>query len=232
VATYAIGDIHGCNRSLHALLRQIGLGRGDRLVLLGDLIDRGPDSKGVVDSVRLLEKKGIRVVCLRGNHEQMLLDARKGPADADRWFRNGGKATLESFGAKWIEDIPAAYITFFEAMPLWFETGGFLCVHGGIDFSIDNPLDDPDSLLWRRQWYAEINHAWLGNRIILHGHTPLALSEIQAQHAALEQQRYLNLDNGCVYALRRPRPSGLGRLVALCLESKKIFEQKCLEPFE
>jgi len=232
VATYAIGDIHGCNRTFQALLRQISPGRGDTLVLLGDLIDRGPDSKGVVDTVGHLEKKGARVVCLRGNHEQMLLDARNGPAEADRWFNNGGKAALKSFGAKWIEDIPNAYMNFFEAMPLWYETGGFLCVHGGIDFSQNDPLDDPRSLLWLRQWYAGINYTWLGDRIILHGHTPLAFSEIHAQHAALEQQRYLNLDNGCVYALRRPRPSGLGNLAALHLETKKLFWQKCLERFD
>jgi len=229
VATYAIGDIHGCIRTFQALLRQIKLGRGDTLVLLGDLIDRGPGSRTVVDTVWQLQKKGIQVACLRGNHEQMLLDARNGPAEADRWFKNGGKATLESFGAKWIENIPPAYMNFFETMPLWFEARGFLCVHGGIDFSQNNPLEHPNSLLWLRGWYAGINYIWLGDRIILHGHTPLVFSEINTQHTALEQQRYLNLDNGCVYAMRRPRPSGLGRLVALCLETKKMFSQKFIE---
>jgi len=227
--SYAVGDIHGCNRSFQALLGQIAPKRGDTIVLLGDLIDRGPDSKGVVDTVWELQKAGIDVVCLRGNHEQMLLDARSGPEAADHWFKNGGRATLESFSAKWLEHIPDMYMRFFESMPLWHETRGFLCVHAGIDFAQPQPLEHPDTLLWLRNWYGNVDYDWLGDRIILHGHTPLKLPEITAQHAALERQRYLNLDNGCVYALRRPRPAGLGHLLALCLETKNLFSQQCVE---
>jgi len=227
--TYAIGDIHGCNRTFQALLGQLEPKRGDTLVLLGDLIDRGPDSRGVVDTVWHLQEASIQVVCLRGNHEQMLLDARNGPAEADRWHSIGGKATLESFSAKWVENIPDTYFQFFEAMPFWFETRGFLCVHGGVDFSQTKPLDHPETLLWLRNWYGNIDYEWLGDRMLLHGHSPMPLSTITAQHVVLEEQRYLNLDNGCVYALRRPRPSGLGHLLALCLETKKLFSQKCGE---
>ena len=74
---YAIGDIHGCSKTFKELLDKIGLIEGDELYLLGDYIDRGPDSKGVIDTIFELREKGFKVICLRGNHESMLLDALK-----------------------------------------------------------------------------------------------------------------------------------------------------------
>lgn len=227
--TYAIGDVHGCNKTLQALLKTLDLRPGDAVVFLGDLLDRGPDSKGVVDTIWRLRDTGIETVCLRGNHEQMLLEAQTGPEALAYWYSAGGQQTLESFGTKTLDGIPPPYLDFFAQMPFWHETKGYLCVHGGVDFSQDDPFASLDTLLWMRNWYDRIAYDRLGPRIILHGHTPVGLRHIQEQHLNLDTTRYLNLDNGCVYARRYKRTSDVGRLMAFGLESRELLWQQYAE---
>jgi len=228
--TYIIGDIHGCNRTFQALLARLDLKPADRLVLLGDYIDRGPDSKGVIDTIFRLRENGHEVTCLRGNHEQMLLDALESAYSLDQWLTNGGRQAMASFGVDRVREIPERYIDFLKSTLFYVETGGCLCVHGGLDFSNADPLDQPHTLLWMRRWYPDINYEWLGNRIILHGHTPLEIDQIREQLENLDRQRYLNLDNGCVYAGRRlSRGNTLGRLLGFCLETRTLVEQENVE---
>lgn len=218
--TIVIGDVHGCNETLRALLRQLRLRKADTLVFLGDYIDRGPDSKGVIDTVQALRRKGHAVTCLRGNHEQMLLDALNDPNSVDSWLRNGGFQTLDSFGISHPRELPDAYAGFLYSTEYWYETQGFLCVHGGLNFRRPDPLLDRESMLWERGWYRDIDYGWLGERVILHGHTPVSPEETRAQWEALDRQRYLNLDTGCVYAPMTR--SGLGFLSAFCLETRAL----------
>lgn len=228
--TYTIGDIHGCNRSFQALIQKLELEKGDQLVLLGDYIDRGPDSKGVVDTIFNLREAGQEVVCLRGNHEQLLLDTLTKSRDLELWLMNGGRQTLRSFDVEHPEEIPENYLDFFVQTRLWYETKGFLCVHGGLDFSSPDPLQQPETLMWMRRWYADIDYNWLGKRIVLHGHTPEDMDTIEAQHKHLDEQQYLNLDNGCVYAnLSHQRGDALGRLVGFCLENRRLIWQECVD---
>lgn len=227
--TYAIGDIHGCNRTFCALLDALHLNATDRLILLGDYIDRGPDSKGVIDTVFRLRDMGHELVCLRGNHEQMLIDAMLDTTDREYWLLNGGSATMSSFGIQRLEDLPAPYLDFFTGTVFWSAVGDYLCVHGGPDFLNPDPLGQPERLLWMRRWYDTIDYAWLGTRVILHGHTPMAKEVISAQHAHLAKQQYLNLDNGCVYAGNTHRGKGLGNLVAFCLETQQLHWQANVE---
>lgn len=228
--TFIIGDIHGCNRTFQALLEQLNLGEADQLILLGDYIDRGPDSKGVIDTIFSLREAGQEVLCLRGNHEQLLLDALEDAGDLEMWLINGGRQTMASFGADRPRDIPQAYIDFFKSTLLFHEAGTCLCVHGGLDFFKPNPLEDARALLWARRWYSDIDYNWLGNRIIVHGHTPTPIESIREQGKNLDQQRYLNLDNGCVYAGKASaRDESLGRLLGFCLESRRLTEQNNVE---
>lgn len=229
MSTYAIGDIHGCLRTLQALLDTVRPAAGDKFVFLGDYIDRGPDSKGVIDRITALRRQGFEVVCLRGNHEQMLIEALANRQALEFWLHNGGEETLASFGAESLDKVPETYLDFFQNTEYWHETNGFLCVHGGIDGAQPDPLSDPKRLMWARQWYGSIDYNWLGGRIILHGHTPMYKSEILEQHADLERQRYLNLDNGCVYALRRYGLGEIGRLTAFCLETRELIWQDCVD---
>ena len=103
---YAISDIHCCLETFKKLLQKIKYSKQDELYILGDLIDRGPSSKGVIDYIFELKAQGFKVECTRGNHEQMMLD---GIYDLDkrrRWLINGGSNTVESFNVNDLKEIP------------------------------------------------------------------------------------------------------------------------------
>ncbi len=133
--TYAIGDVHGCAALLDALLERIADHAGDRahrLVFLGDYIDRGPDSAGVLHTIsRLAWAEPDRVTCLMGNHERMLLDALHTPQAAERWLYNGGDATLASFGAHEAADLPRDTLDWIEALPTLHGDAAHWYVHAG-----------------------------------------------------------------------------------------------------
>ena len=221
----AIGDIHGCHKTFKALLNQIGLTKQDELTLLGDYIDRGPDSKGVIDTILKLQKDGYNVRTLRGNHEQMLLDAvnvHNDFSDFERWInRAGGKATVDSFGES-LED----YLPFFNALPYVFADEEFVFVHAGLNFKLHDPLLDENSMLWIRNFYKDINTKWLKKRLIVHGHTPIAFNEIQKRYHQWTKKSFfyipaLNLDAGCVY--------GNDGLVAVDLTYQQLYLQANLD---
>src|SRR5437773_9250836 len=103
--TIAIGDIHGCSRALQAIVEAIQPAADDTLVLLGDYVDRGPDSRGVLDFL-LEQEERCRVVPLLGNHELMLLDALENPNVIGPWMECGGNATMRSYDGR-LANIPA-----------------------------------------------------------------------------------------------------------------------------
>jgi serine/threonine protein phosphatase 1 len=217
----AIGDIHGCNKTFKALLDQINLSKDDELTLLGDYIDRGPDSKGVIDTILNLQSMGYQVRALRGNHEQMMLDGINPKSDIsefERWqTAAGGDATLRSFGNTMFD-----YIPFFESLPLIFVDEAYIFVHAGLNFKLKNPLSDENAFLWIRNFYGDINTKWLKNRLLVHGHTPVPFSDIQKMYKrwigrSFFSKPVLNLDAGCIF--------GLGGLVAVDLTNQKLYEQ-------
>ncbi len=223
---FAISDIHGCRKTFEALLDQIALSAGDELYILGDYIDRGPDSKGVVDYIWQLRKEGYTIHCLMGNHEMMLLEAGNDLASRSTWLYNGGYETLESFGTQNPEEIPDEYITFFEELSLYEEVDEYILVHAGLNFKATDPLYDVESLLWIRDWYEDINTDWLEERIIIHGHTPVSRERIEQQHVRLKEFQVLDIDAGCVF----DRPQlGVGYLCAFEMNSRELFFQKNIE---
>lgn len=225
--TCAISDIHGCHRTFLALLDQLAFSQADTLYLLGDYTDRGPDSKAVLDTILDMQAKGYRITCLRGNHDQMLLDAHRSPADQDFWLQNGGAAALNSFGCKTPEEIPARYTDFLDSLPCLATDGPYILVHAGLNFSAPDPLQDQQAMLWIRRWYDNIDYDWLGERIILHGHTPLPRETFDEQYRHLHRLRYLDLDGGCVY---RRHPAGkMGRLCAFDLTNQTVHFQECID---
>jgi len=221
---YAIGDIHGCIDTFENLLGQLSLGKNDQLVLTGDLVDRGPHSKLVIDKVWELQEKGFQVHCLRGNHEHMMLSACTG-YDAYSWRMQGGKETLESFGVHWPSDIPPRYVKWIEQLPHCVQIENFLFVHAGINMRCAEPMDDRDSMLWIRSWYKNLNRAWLGERYIIHGHTPHPFEELEEQLKKLDEDRVLNLDTGC-YVGESFYLNGFCRLSACELRKRVLFEEK------
>jgi serine/threonine protein phosphatase 1 len=221
---YAIGDIHGCLKTFQAILKQINYSKGDELILLGDYVDRGPDSKGVFDFIFELLEAGHNIVCLRGNHEQILLNSRTEPDVKKSWLKHGGVQTLMSFDVQHAEEIPQKYLDFMLNLPYYYESGNYICVHGGLNFKYLNPFDDEYGMMWERYWYDKVNTKWLGNRIIVHGHTPTQKDEIEDMGKHVNQNQYINLDCGCFMNQRR---NDMGFLVAFDLDTSELHFLKC-----
>jgi serine/threonine protein phosphatase 1 len=177
--TLAIGDIHGCYTALTALLREVRPVRSDQIVFLGDYIDRGPDSRRVIETLLKLQGR-CKTVFLRGNHELMMLDARESFLKADIWQSCGGIETLVSYGAEqrmdWPAAIPDAHWSFIENTTRTFETAKHICVHGCLDPELDLK-DQPDWVLFW-EYFEKMRRHKSGKRIIC-GHTPQPKGLIQ-----------------------------------------------------
>jgi len=222
---YAISDIHGCCATFKALVKkQIKLQKTDKLFLLGDFIDRGPDSKGVLDFVMELIQEDYQVFPLLGNHEWLML---KGFEQVDMlysWLENGGRATLASFNAREIEEIPQKYIEFVRSFALYVDIPEFYLVHAGFNFEANDFLENKYSMLWIRNWYRNINLEALGKKIIVHGHTPRKKEDIMSD---FENMPYpvINIDAGC-FAHNR---EGYGNLCAVNLTEMKLLFQENID---
>ena len=195
--TFVIGDLHGCADELNCLLDHVAPGSADTVVFLGDYIDRGPSARAVVERVLRLNHEGPRCVFLKGNHEDMFLGflGRHG-AHGEAFLRNGGDATLRSYGLDGLSGaevavrLPAAHLAFFDRLDLMFEHGPFLCVHAGV--MPDRPLDSQraEDLMWVRGEFVEWPHPFPFT--ILFGHTP--------KREIFDDRPYkIGLDTGLVY---------------------------------
>ncbi len=222
---FVIGDIHGCIRTFRKLVEEkMCLQRHDRLWLLGDMIDRGPDSRAVIDYVLKLRMMSITVVPLMGNHEFMMLNATRQFVFFRLWMENAGDTTLQNFGINKPHQssmlrIPGFYIEFLKNLPMIAETPGYILVHAGIDPSGCNPHGDTETLLWTRNPCKDFRY--LGNRKLIYGHTPTPLCDIMTI-VDNPSSRVIPLDGGCVYHTR----TGLGHLVGLNLDTLELFYQK------
>jgi serine/threonine protein phosphatase 1 len=206
---YAIGDIHGCARELELLLGQISPKPSDTVVFLGDYIDRGPDSKGVIDLILELQSK-TNVVALKGNHEQLFLDFLESPQSpgAGVFILNGGGATLASYpGPGGTFEIPERHIEFLYGLKIKYETATHFFVHAGVPIKPlkDITEADTEALIWSRQPFLSSDYRW--EKMVVHGHTPVVAPEI------LENR--INLDTGCVYN---------GHLTAIELPSGRLIQ--------
>jgi serine/threonine protein phosphatase 1 len=219
---FAISDIHGHLKTFEALLKSIDFTTHDELFLLGDFIDRGPDSKGVIDHVEELKVTGHQVHCLRGNHEQMAVDAEYGNDSWRMWLGNGGREACVSFGTQGEWYLPEEYRSWMKKLPLHLSTEGYLFVHAGIDTRKEKPLEDEESLLWARRWYGSLNESWLNGRILVHGHTPMARALIENSIVSLDYLPVINIDNGCF----APASRGMHHLCALELGSHALTFQE------
>lgn len=164
----AIGDIHGQSAAFSALLNVIKPAREDVLVLLGDFINRGPDSRGVIERILGLREE-TQLICLRGNHEQMLLDALRSAEDGAFWLQCGGDETLRSFGCADVESMPKHVFDFLNDTRLYHETEKFIFVHANVDSEVPMECQSTSTLLWRHLEYAPTH---CSGKIIICGHTP------------------------------------------------------------
>ena len=165
--TLAIGDVHGCHRALLSLLEMVALTQADTVVFLGDLVDRGPNSKQVIEHAISL-RDTCSVISLMGNHEEMMKNAIAGHGLLNAWLDAGGAATLESYGGS-IDNISPDHIRFIMSGAPFYETDAEIFVHASLESDISMPNQSSEFLRWKHVGGSEKPHA-SGKRVIC-GHT-------------------------------------------------------------
>jgi serine/threonine protein phosphatase 1 len=201
--TFAIGDIHGCLDKLERLIaaceayarqhaeRHAG-DRPARWVFLGDYLDRGSDSRGVVDLLmRRQRAQPDGVICLRGNHEQMAIDAHAGAAAMPLWLMNSGATTQASYGRTGGR-IEAAHLAWLGALPFCHDDGRRFFVHAGVDLNVPLAEQAEEAMLWMREPFLTQCDGVDCGRFIVHGHTP------QKSGKPDLRRRRVNLDTAAV----------------------------------
>lgn len=222
---YAIGDVHGHLTLLRRLEAQIAEDMAARpaarrvVVYLGDYVDRGPDSRAVIDHLLTAPLPDCECVHLLGNHEQWLLRFLDDPAAGAAWLRNGGRETLISYGvsvpmqvqtapmdevrAAFSNALPSAHRRFFERMPRSHREGGYFFAHAGVRPGVPLDAQDPNDLLWIREefLYADADFG----AVVVHGHTPT--------HTPEEHHNRIGIDTGAFMS---------GLLTAVILDGGKV----------
>jgi len=185
---FVIGDIHGHANALKAILDRVTPAATDRVTFLGDYVDRGPDSRGVID---LIVNLNCRVDAVLGNHEAMLVASVDDPEIERHWLMYGGDATLRSFGVKQAKDIPSGYRHWLASRPRFVETASSIFCHAYLNPMLSMDQQSTEDLLWRHN-EAPIFHC-SGKRVFC-GHTPRTMPFISDQWVSLDT----NIANGGV----------------------------------
>jgi serine/threonine protein phosphatase 1 len=170
----AIGDIHGCSQALRALLDRVEPTPDDLVITLGDYVDRGPDSYCVIEQLLALHRTG-RLVALRGNHEEMMLNARKDPVKLTSWLECGGTQALRSYsphgGPGSLEEVPDEHWQFLETVCIdWHETDTHIFVHANVCPTL--PMDEQLTLMLRWGTLDKTRSApHCSGKVLVCGHT-------------------------------------------------------------
>lgn len=218
-----IPDIHGCYDTLKALLKQIELTKNDQLFFLGDYINRGPDSRGVLDFIFDFMQSGFQVYPLRGNHEQMALDSyerRLADKREGRWpvkfGRRRPKGLVDPEGL-----LLKQYADFFNSLPYYYELESYYLVHAGFDFFGKTPFEDYNSMIWIKDFIPD-QIKTQGKRVV-RGHVSYPLDEIKK--SVIEGSEVVNLDGGCY----KRRENGKGFLCCFDLTNSMLYYQANIE---
>ena len=199
---FAFGDIHGCKHELEVLLESLRsehhVMKADQFVFIGDYIDRGPDSKGVIDLLLAWKKAHPKTIFLKGNHEDMLLGfLGMGGSSGEVYLVNGGTEFFKSYGieqtgpvSEMAKSLPAEHLRFLTSLELAVSIGEFLFVHAGINPSRELADQMPHDLMWIRGDFIPAEHN-LGKTVVF-GHTPFA-------DVMLHLPYKIGIDTGLVY---------------------------------
>ena len=211
--TVVVGDIHGCYVELKDLISSLEENGKynkdtDKLIFLGDYVDRGEDSRSVIKFIRDMQKNNSNVIALMGNHEDMLLHYINGVDDY--WTFNGCEATIKSYSG--FADQLTDDIAWMRTLPLYHEDEHFIYVHAGVD--VNKPIDqqDKETLLWIRDSFV-FNRKEYYKQVVF-GHTPtMNLNGINKPIYTYANN--IAMDTGCVYG---------GALSALIIEDGDVME--------
>jgi serine/threonine protein phosphatase 1 len=202
----AIGDIHGQAWKLRELLtkvHELPLADDDRLVFLGDYVDRGPEVRLTIDILLRLRDERPNTIFLRGNHEQEMMDyrdlsdprrgTRRNPEDLSWWPAGGGRETMEAYGGgpRWYEGVPCEHWEFIEQTLFEHREGGYIFVHAGLVPPGCRWNYQEDPRLWIREEFINSIHDFGGT--VLYGHTPLKNGR------PLVMRNKIGIDTGAAY---------------------------------
>ena len=204
---YVIGDVHGCSARLRLMHREIARDLAARpaaeaqIVHLGDYVDRGPDSAGVIETLlqpfpHAADGTGPRVVNLMGNHEDMMLMALARAELAPHWLANGGDSSLESWevplkarARDWAATVPAHHLAFIRGLPLMHAAGGYVFVHAGLRPDVPLGRQSRLDMLWIREPFLSFDGRLPG--VVVHGHTPESEPVIRHNRIGIDTGAYL-----------------------------------------
>ncbi len=206
--TIAIGDIHGCRLALETLLEAIAPGAQDTIVTLADYVDRGPDSKGVIDTLLRLGQQ-TQLVSILGNHEEMMMDVLNNGASHQAWLRYGGIETLESYGFDGdLDFLPDDHQRFFDSLGDYFIAGDYFFTHAAYD--PEKPMDEQEPEMLR--WYSLTNgipHQHYSGKTAIVGPTASRDGEV------IDAGHLICLDTYCY---------GGGWLTAMDVDSREVWQ--------
>jgi len=218
---YAIGDVHGCLDALRALEARIVADAagtpGDKwIVMLGDYVDRGPNSAQVLDHLTARPPAGFSRICLRGNHDEAMLAAIEDPRAIETWIGWGIEATLASYGLSAAQIagltapgraaakqqllqafIPDEHIAFLRNLPVMLTVPGYIFVHAGLRPGIETGRQQDRDLMWIRREFLDTDHDF--GAMVIHGHTPVEAPELTPHRAGIDTACYAS---GVLTALR------------------------------
>ncbi|WP_152656596.1 metallophosphoesterase family protein [Oceanobacillus sp. CFH 90083] len=215
----AISDIHGCYQELVQLLKLNDYNpKDDQLILLGDYIDRGPESKRTVAYIMKLVEEG--AIALRGNHDQMFLEFifSDDPDKERRYLMNGGMTTLETYvgedyfpddaagehlhsARQLIKETDREHLAFLSNLPYYFETEKHLFVHAGIDPSLADWKNTPDyDKIWIRHEFLGFDHPH--HFTVVHGHSPTQYIRGRKDNSIFFGNKKIGIDGACAYGGR------------------------------
>ncbi len=206
---YAIGDIHGCIKAVEKLLKNVSPKEDDTVIFLGDYIDRGTDSRRVIEFLLRFSETHKKSIFIKGNHEWMFerFYERRQPEDWELWEYNGAKKTLESYGG--IDKIPISHVNFLERTKYYHIKNKYLFVHGGVKPNVKLKDQKSEDMIWIRDEFIYSQNPLDGYTIVF-GHTPMNKPLISSDK--------IGIDTGCVYG---------GHLTCIRMEDKKIFQVRC-----
>lgn len=178
MAIYAVGDIHGSLKALLSIFSQERIKRDDTVIFLGDYVDRGPNSKGVLDWL-IENKKNYNFKFILGNHDIMMSTAKNSPKQFMGWLCVGGSQTLDSYKiedhSNWVDKIDNTHWDFINSCKPYYEIGNFIFVHAGLQVGIKLKRQDTYHLFWKKY---EIPECYSPKKIVICGHTSRKNGEI------------------------------------------------------
>ncbi len=218
---FAISDVHGCADTLQMLLTtRLQITPDDQVFLLGDYINRGPNSAGVLQHLIDLQNTGFQVFPIRGNHEQMLLNINQGIIPITPLLGRAKDLTDEN------RNIFPHFFDFLNKMSYFIELDKFFLVHAGLNLQIENPLEDTTAMLWSK--YMRVNEDFLKGKQVVHGHHITHLEDIR--YHIRSKSDVLPLDNGCYKGTReKQKYNYFGNLCALNLDTFELIVQKNID---